>query len=148
MTFSTTPVIRKSVKDLAFLAGAWQGENGTDLFEEHWMLEVQNNMTGMFRWLKDGEIFVYEIMALVEREGNIHLLLRHFNKDFVGWEEKEESLIFILSELTDTKALFIKSNKPEDGWLMYERVDDKTLKFTDLESDGSVSFELTFIKQG
>ncbi len=148
MTFSTTPLIGKSVKDLTFLSGAWQGENGTDIFEEHWTMELQKNMTGMFRWLKGGEIFVYEIMAIVEREEHIHLLLRHFNKDFVGWEEKEKSLIFILAELTGTKALFIKADKPKDGWLMYERVDDKTLKFADLESDGSESFELTFNKQG
>ena len=148
MTFSTTPATGKSVKDLAFLGGAWLGEKGTDLFEEHWMLATKKNMTGMFRWLKDGEIFVYEIMALVERDGNVHLLLRHFDKDFVGWESKERSLIFILAELTGTKALFIKAEKPKDGWLMYERVDDKTLKFADLESDGSVSFELTFSKQG
>ena len=146
MSYSKIPVAGKSIADLKFLTGAWRGQDADDIFEEHWMHEIEGNMTGMFRWIKSGDVFVYEIMALIKRDENIHLLLRHFNKDFVGWEEKEKSLVFLLTELDDSKAVFINPEKPDSGWLSYDLVDENTLRFVDYESDGTVGFELRFTK--
>ncbi|MHA1934667.1 MAG: DUF6265 family protein [Candidatus Thorarchaeota archaeon] len=146
MTHSKTPLKGKTVSDLEFMTGAWRGEKEDDIFEEHWTSEIKNNKTGMFRWMKGDEIFVYEIMAFVENDGNLQLLLRHFDKSFTAWEEKETPLVFLLTELTDNKAVFISSSKPDGGFLQYELIDSKTLRFADLESDGSLSFELLFSK--
>ena len=146
MVYSTTPLKGASVKQLEFMTGAWKGKSDGDQIEEHWMSEVQNNRTGMFRWIKDGEVFVYEIMTLVERNDEVQLLLRHFGKDFECWEEKENPMIFIATIIRENKAIFMRSTRPESGFLMYERIDEKTLKFSDLEPDGSVSFELHFTK--
>lgn len=146
MVYSTSPLKGVPFERLDFFTGAWKGKSEGDLIEEHWMSDAQNNRTGMFRWIKDGEVFVYEIMALVERDDEVHLLLRHFGKDFECWEEKDKPMVFILTELTDTKAVFILSTKPEGGFLVYERVDENSLVFSDQEPDGSVSFELRFSK--
>ncbi|MGY5876107.1 MAG: DUF6265 family protein [Candidatus Thorarchaeota archaeon] len=147
MAYSKTPVRGKDVKDLKFMHGAWQGNAGDDLIEEHWMPEILYNMTGMFRWIKKGDIFVYEIMAIVERDDTIQLLLRHFDKDFNGWEEKTKPMVLTVTELTETKAVFINSIKPDSGFLVYELIDSDTLKFSDFEPDGTISFELIFKKQ-
>ncbi len=147
MTYSKTPVRGKSVRDLEFMAGAWRGEAGDDYIEEHWMPEAFDNMTGMFRWVKNDEIFVYELMAFVERDDTLQLFLRHFDKDFIGWEEKSESMVLTITEHTESKSVFINSVKPDSGYLVYERTDSDTLKFLDLEPDGTVSFELIFKKQ-
>ena len=146
MGYSTSPLKRPPFDKLDFFTGAWRGKRNGDQIEEHWMPDVQNNRTGMFRWIKNGEIFVYEIIALVERDEEVQLLLRHFGKEFECWEEKDKPMVFILTELTDAKAVFILSTKPKGGFLVYELVDDKTLRFSDLEPDGSVSFELHFSK--
>ena len=146
MVYSTSPLKGAHIEKLDFFTGAWRGQSDGDQIEEHWMSDVQNNRTGMFRWIKDGEVFVYEIMALVKRNDEVHLLLRHFGKEFECWEDKNKPLEFILTELTDKKAVFILSTKPEGGFLVYELVDDKTLRFCDLEPDGSISFELRFFK--
>ena len=144
MGYSTSPLKRPLFEKLDLFTGAWRGKSKDDQIEEHWMSDDQNNRTGMFRWIKKGEVFVYEIMALNERNDEVHLLLRHFGKEFECWEEKDKPMVFVLTELTDTKAVFILSTKPEGGFLVYELVDDNTLKFIDLEPDGSVSFELIF----
>ncbi|MHA1928042.1 MAG: DUF6265 family protein [Candidatus Thorarchaeota archaeon] len=146
MSYSKQPVISKSVADLTFLTGVWRGQNAEDFFEEHWTQEIEGNMTGMFRWIKSGDIFVYEIMALIKRGKHILILLRHFNKEFVGWEDKEKPLTFLLTELDDSKAVFINPDKPDSGWLSYVLVDDNTLRFVDYKSDGTVGFELSFQK--
>ncbi|MHA1957057.1 MAG: DUF6265 family protein [Candidatus Thorarchaeota archaeon] len=146
MTHSKTPLKGKTVSDLEFMTGAWRGEKEDDIFEEHWTPEIKNNKTGMFRWMKGDEIFVYEIMAFVENDGNLQFLLRHFDKSFTAWEEKETPLVFLLTELTDNKAVFVSSTTPDGGFLQYELIDSKTLRFSDFESDGSLSFELLFHK--
>jgi hypothetical protein len=146
MGYSTSPLKGPLFEKLDFFTGAWRGKSNDDQIEEHWMPDARNNRTGMFRWIKEGDVFVYEIMALVERNDEVHLLLRHFGKEFECWEEKDKPMVFILTELTDTKAVFILSTKPEGGFLVYERADEKSLIFRDLEPDGSVSFELLFAK--
>jgi hypothetical protein len=144
MAYSNSPLKGAPLEKLDFFTGAWKGESDGDQIEEHWMPNTQNNRTGMFRWIKNDEVFVYEIMALVQRDDEVHLLLRHFGKEFECWEEKDKPMVFILTELTDTKAVFILSTKPEGGFLVYEQIDENSLVFRDLEKDGSVSFELQF----
>ncbi|MHA1958639.1 MAG: DUF6265 family protein [Candidatus Thorarchaeota archaeon] len=146
MTFSTTPLKGKSVKDLEFMTGAWRSATDDSIVEEHWMPEENNNKTGMFRWFREGEIYIYELMALVEKNGTISLYLRHFDKDFAGWEEKDKPREFILTYSSEKGAVFMAPETPDSGFLKYELVDSETLRFADLEPNGDVSFELFFQK--
>jgi hypothetical protein len=148
MTFSKEPVTDRTVQDLAFLTGQWKGHPGNGIIEEHWMSNTAENMTGMFRWIKGDSVSMYELMAIVRKEENITFYLRHFHPDFIGWEEKENPIELVLTDLSDNKALFVNSEKPDEGWFAYHLVDDETLTFTDYEPDGSVAFELTFKRMG
>ena len=146
MVYSKTPVRAFDVSELSFMVGGWRGRSDDDIFEEHWMPLIENNMTGMFRWLKKGEVYVYEIMAFVKHEDDVRFLLRHFSKTFEGWEEKNNPIVLVLTELNENQGIFVQHEHPEKGFLTYERIDEGTLRFADLEPDGSVSFELIFHK--
>jgi hypothetical protein len=143
---SRIPLKNKSLKELRFMVGKWKGTFGNDFVEEHWMPALEGNMTGMFRWIKDGEIYIYEIMALIENDEKILFYLRHFDKEFTGIEEKDKPLRFILTGLDNNQAIFVDEAGLEKGFLSYNRIDDNTLRFSSLNEDGSVQFELRFNK--
>ena len=144
MTLSKTPLRDRSLSDLGFMVGKWKGKFGDDFIEEHWMPALEGNMTGMFRWIRDSEIYIYEIMALIEHDSRIVFYLRHFDKEFIGWEKKDKPLRFTLTGLENKQAIFIDEADPEKGFLCYTRIDDKTLRFSSLKEDGSIEFELKF----
>ncbi|MFW9933278.1 MAG: DUF6265 family protein [Candidatus Thorarchaeota archaeon] len=147
MSYSKIPAKGKSIRDLALFIGCWEGTSGDDLIEEHWMSAAYGNMTGMFRWMKNGDVFIYELMALVEKNKEVLLYLRHFDKDFIGWEEKSTPMIFHLTEANGTKAVFTLRDNPEKGWIIYELLNSDILRFSDINADGSISFELIFKRQ-
>lgn len=146
MTYSKLPLKSKSVKDLDFLTGRWGGLSGDDYYEEYWLPEKYSNKACIFRWIKKEEVYIYEIVALVERDGEIHMLLRHFNKGFVAWEEKDTPRDFVVTELSDTGAVFIDTQNPDGGFLRYDTSKENTLEFFDHEPDGTVNFSLLFTK--
>ncbi|MBD3405517.1 MAG: hypothetical protein GF411_05200 [Candidatus Lokiarchaeota archaeon] len=146
MTHSKNPLRGSSVSQLRFLCGLWKGVEGEDEFDEYWLDEAHGVISGTFRWMKKGEIYLYEIFTLLKQDNLVHLYLRHFNKDFVSWEEKESPAHLILTEVSDSHAVFVNSDKPESGFLKYELLDSDILRFADLNSDGSVRFELVFKK--
>ncbi|MFW9843525.1 MAG: DUF6265 family protein, partial [Candidatus Thorarchaeota archaeon] len=74
MTYSKTPLKGKSVSDLEFLTGHWRGDLGEDIVEEYWLPEAFSNKACIFRWIKKGEIYIYELVAMVKRDDEIHML--------------------------------------------------------------------------
>ncbi|MHA1907684.1 MAG: DUF6265 family protein [Candidatus Thorarchaeota archaeon] len=148
MTFSKIPLKGKSVEDLNFLTGHWEGTSEKDTIEEFWLPVLEGKMAGIFRWMKEGEIFVYEIIALSMIDDEVHMYLRHFDKEFVAWEEKDKPRCFVATEITDTDVVFVDTENPEKGFLRYSTSKDNTLEFFDYEADGKINFQLEFKKAG
>lgn len=146
MAYSQTPLKNRSVAEFDLLTGHWKGKAGDDIIEEYWLPETNSNKLCVFRWIRDGSIYIYEIVALVERDGEIHMFLRHFDKNFVAWEEKEAPRDFVVTDLSPTRVRFVDSRNPKSGFLQYDTSEKNTLRFSDHEPDGSVSFELVFQK--
>ena len=146
MTYSKTPLKDKSVKDLEFLTGHWKGETGEDIVEEYWLPEMYSNKACVFRWIKKGEIYTYELVSLVERNDEIHMFLRHFDKAFTAWEEKDSPRDFVVTKVSETEVVFIDTQKPDGGFLRYNTSKKDTLEFFDHEPDGTVNFSLKFKK--
>ena len=146
MTYSKMPLKGKSVKDLEFLTGHWKGDTGEDIVEEYWLPEMHSNKVCVFRWIKKGEIYIYELVSLVERNEEIHMLLRHFDKAFTAWEEKDSPRDFVVTEISETAVVFIDTQKPDGGFLRYDTSKKDTLEFFDHEPDGTVNFSLMFKK--
>lgn len=81
-----------SVADLAWIAGQWQGTKDGSQLDEHWSAPGGGTMMGMFRWIKNGKILVYEFLAIEDGAKGPILTLRHFGAGLVAWEEKDAPL--------------------------------------------------------
>ena len=85
-----------TLSDIAWLEGRWSGPALGGLCEEIWSAPLAGSMMGTFRLLVDGTPVFYELQLLVEDRGTLVLRVKHFNRDFTGWEEKNESVDFPL----------------------------------------------------
>ena len=45
-------------------------------------------------------------MAITEDAGSLTFRVKHFNPDMTGWEEKDETMDFLLVELGENEAYF------------------------------------------
>ena len=69
------------IDDVAWLAGAWEGEGLGGTLDEVWSPPKAGAMVGYFRLVKDGKPVFYEILTLLEAEGSLELRLKHVNPD-------------------------------------------------------------------
>jgi hypothetical protein len=79
-----------AIEDAAWLAGRWVGEGFGGQMEESWAPPVGGQMVGHFRYWRDGEPQLYEIMLMDVVDGGVRMRVRHFNPDFTAWEERGE----------------------------------------------------------
>ncbi|MEW5843538.1 MAG: DUF6265 family protein [Bacteroidota bacterium] len=94
------------INKLSWLEGTWQGNAFDGFGEEIWSAPKGNNIIGMFRHLKDGEIVFTEINYIVEENDMLILKLKHFDKNLVGWEEKEKFIDFPQIKVEDKAVYF------------------------------------------
>ena len=90
------PEIRPAatLDDVSWLVGNWSGEAFGQTFEEHWNPPTAGSMIGFFKLMDDGEVSFYELLLLVEEEGSLSLKVKHFSRDFVAWEDKQDYVDF------------------------------------------------------
>lgn len=112
---------------MSWLTGEWKGEKWNGTIEEYWMPANGNNMTGVFRFARNGHIQFSEIMYINEYDETLSFMLKHFGNDLKGWEEKEQTIDFPLVELKNKDAIF-------DG-LTYQLMPDGKLRVTLLIKD-------------
>lgn len=86
---TATPPSVARIEDAAWLAGRWVGEGFGGQMEEAWAPPVGGQMVGHFRYWRDGAPQFYELMLMDVVEGGVRMRVKHFNPDFVGWEEKD-----------------------------------------------------------
>ncbi len=118
------------VADVGWIAGHWQGSAMGGEFEETWNPPFAGTMVGMFKFAKGNEVQFYELLTIVEKDNSLLLRLKHFDRNLVGWEERDKTIEFPLRELTKDSAVF-------DG-LVFTRVDANNMKIevTAKESNG------------
>lgn len=78
-----------NIDDAAWLVGRWEGEGFGGRLEEVWSEPAGGQMVGHFRMLQEGRPAFYELMLIEEHEGGLRYRVKHFNPDFVGWEERD-----------------------------------------------------------
>lgn len=133
---------KNGIASLSWIQGNWfnkgtalggQGLGKLDpnvTLEERWSEPIGDSMVGVFRWIKDDKIWMFEFLTIVEHGEDIFLRWKHFDRDLVGWERKEASLAFRLISLQDRKAVFeqveyAKVHGPSR--VTYHRTNDLTL---------------------
>lgn len=85
-----------TLADATFLEGHWLGTGLGGVAEEMWSPPAAGAMMGVFRSVREGKVFFYEILLVAEEEGSLTLKLKHFDAALKGWEEKDEVRSFPL----------------------------------------------------
>lgn len=86
---SGAPGCSAVIDQAAWIAGRWVGEGMGGLVEETWAPPLGCQMVGHFRLVVDGNPLVYETMMIDVAEGRLRLRVKHFTREFVGWEERD-----------------------------------------------------------
>lgn len=124
--------LQATVEQLAFISGDWRLRLGDDLLHEHWSEPAGNCLLGSFRWIKQGEsVWMYEFLTMRNEDGGVTMRFRHFDDALNCWEEKDEPLMFRLTELDQQRALFQHFGGDGEPWAMiFHRLDDEALTIT------------------
>ena len=107
-----------SIQSVSWLEGRWIGEGFGGVLEEIWSPPSGNQMIGHFRMSQDDQPVFYELVLIEYREGGLWYRVKHFNPDFVGWEEKDAFHEFGWVGITSEEVTF-------DG-LVLRRIDANT----------------------
>lgn len=123
-----------SVDELAWLAGHWRGEGLGGECEEIWSAPMAGTMMGSFRLTKQGEVQFYELLVLTRDGDDIVMKVKHFTPEFVGWEEKEDAVTFVLEHVEPNRARF-------EGLTLERNGDELDVTLRMRRNDGSVEQE-------
>lgn len=86
---------RAPIDDATFLVGEWQGEGMGGEVQESWSPPVGGQMIGHFSYARDGIPQFYEILLIrPDANGDLEMLVKHFDADFTAWEDKGEWVTF------------------------------------------------------
>lgn len=89
--------------------------------QEQWSAPQGNDMMGMFRLIQGGKVVFYEFMTFARESSGLTLRIKHFDPGLVGWEEKDESIVFDLEKIGDNRAVFATEKDGEPERLIFER---------------------------
>ncbi len=116
-----------TIEDFAFLEGTWRMSRANTEMEEQWSAPLGDGLVGTFRWLRNGRVWMYELMSITKDKGRIMFRLKHFSRQFAGWEEKDEALAYGLTKIEPNKAVFRNPNRDEPRRFVFYRPVPQTL---------------------
>jgi hypothetical protein len=135
---TTNPAAASATIDsLAWMAGSWYGTVNDDPVDEHWSTPAGGVMMGMFRWLKNGRIYLYELLAIEPDAQGLVLRLKHFDRGLNGWEEKGMAVAYPLVNVGDQEAAFEKGGAYRSTRFVYKRLSARELLVITEDRKGS-----------
>ena len=123
----TSSVVKARITDVAWIAGEWAKEDDTNRLEESWSVPRGDSMIGMFRWIKDGKVWIYELLTIREERETLVLRFRHFGNDMSSWEPKNEPLTYRLASFSDNEVVFENPSSDSHRRYSFYRPDLNTL---------------------
>ncbi len=128
---------KATLEDVAWISGYWRGEAFNGEVEEIWSFPSGNSMVASFKLVADDEVKFYEIETITEKNGTLMLQLKHFHSDLRGWEEKDETVDFLLVKITENRVYF-------DG-MTFEKVSENEMNvYVRIKQADNVSEEMKF----
>lgn len=121
-----------SIDQVSWLVGNWTGQAFGKPFEEVWNPPSAGTMVGMFKLLGDDDVEFYEILLLTEIDGTLSLRVKHFTRDFIAWEEKEDFVDFRLVKIEPDAvhfkglSFYRKDENAIDGFILMRNGDTVT----------------------
>ena len=115
------------INEVAWIAGHWVKEQEGARLEEIWSKPDGDCMMGMFRWVKGGKVWIYELLTIRAEEGTLVFRFRHFSNEMGAWEPKEEPLTYRLTSLSQHEAVFENPKSEKHRLYAFQREGDDTL---------------------
>lgn len=134
--------IGETLSDIEWIAGHWKGAWGGGTAEEIWSPRDGDSMMGMWRWVADGQIRLFEFLTLRETDGAVAMFLRHFDKAGIGWEEKDQPVELALVTNEPKKAVFFGDGEKGELRIVYELKAPERLDIAVTHGDEFILFEL------
>lgn len=101
------PAPAARIAQVAWLTGYWVGEGLGGTVEDVWLPPQAGVLLGAFRLQKaDGKPGFYELFAIEEVDDTLQFVVKHFNPDWVGWEEKDKALRIRLTRISADEIAF------------------------------------------
>jgi hypothetical protein len=134
-----------TLSDLGWLAGTWRGVVDGDTVEEIWGEPLGPTIAGVFRWLKEGELYLYEILAIEADERGPVLRIRHFTPGLgIVESEKDAPLSWRLALHAEQEAIFEDPAQTFPRRITYRREGDTlTARLEGDDHEMSFCFERT-----
>lgn len=133
-----------NVQDFAWFTGQWSGMCGNDPVDEHWSTPAGGVLMGMFRWLKNDTLFIYEFLTIEPGGDGVVLRIKHYGLGGIGTEEKTESTEFVLERLEAEEARFLFRSSPDKFRRLIYRQPDPTQLVVIMELDAQRERVLEF----
>ncbi|MGA9474798.1 MAG: DUF6265 family protein [Terriglobales bacterium] len=100
-----------TLQDLAFISGHSRGELEGGIADEEWSRPIGDTMMGIYCYVKDGRVKMYEMMAIEQTANGPVLRLKHYNAGLQAWEEKNKVWDFPLVRFSPHDAVFETADK-------------------------------------
>lgn len=125
-----TPV-KATINDVAWIAGNWAGARGTNgaiTFEERWSPPKGGSMFAISRTVNRDRLSAFEFLRIIERDGGLV---------YVAQPNGGTATEFILSELSENRAVFDNPRHDYPKRIVYERT-----------AEGGLTATIGYIKGG
>jgi len=92
---------------LDWLEGCWAGPGFDGEMSECWMRTASGELVGAFQYSADGALQFSEMLMIGHNpHGEFGYQVKHFNRDFTGWEENGEQITFEFQALEGDRVVF------------------------------------------
>ena len=95
-----------ALEALDWLQGCWEGEGMGGTTSECWSRAASGELVGAFQYSRDGVLQFSEMVMIGEAGGVFGYHVKHFNRDFTGWEEPDEQVSFAFVSADESGAEF------------------------------------------
>lgn len=132
---------KAKLSQVSWMAGHWRGVAFGGITEEIWSPPLGKSMMFSFKLVVDDAVVFYELGGIREVDNTLIFQLKHFGKDFKGWEEKDETV--------DAKLIKIDGNRAYFENFTFENVNDNELNiYVVIEENGTEEeVKFTYLKQ-
>ncbi len=108
-----------NINDLGFLSGKWVSNEKTANGEIIFTNPEANDITGLIRIIENDTVRYYQLISIKLEKNSKQpvLLMKHFNEQIKGWEEKDDVIEhFYISSTLDKSKKQITFISKRDSW--------------------------------
>lgn len=133
-----------ALSQLGWMQGTWVRTQGADYLEESWSAPEGDCMQGMFRWLKDGKLWMVELMIITVDDGHPVFRIRHFDRRQSAWEDKDGALTFPMKSVSADEVLFENTESSKTRGFVFARPSASEYEVRLVPAPGAKSKPMSF----